>query len=294
MRDLRSTVRGLLPGTAGEIYSQYEEHRRYRRVHGRAPDMRNPRSFTEKVIFRKLYDKNYLYTKCSDKYLVRGYVAKRIGPDTLVPLLFETAEPQELLGMDTWANTVFKPNHGALMVEILPADEPPLAAKLHVVDKCRQWLGTDYSTLYNEWHYSRIARRILVESFVGERDRPSLECKIHCFPQRDGSVSTMVQMISDRFASKAMSFYLGGVERSDVVRTIGEQPPRIEGPCRAMVADALDMSRALCEDFNYVRVDWLITPGKLYFSELTFTPGAGLSSSFGGELDRRLGELWVL
>jgi hypothetical protein len=294
MATQRFSLRRILPGMAAELRRYREECRAYHRVHGRTPDLRRPTHFSEKVILRKLYDRNYLYAKCSDKIAVRDYVAKRAGREVLVPLVFHTARPEELLAMECWADRVIKPNHGSMMVEILPAEEPPHEAKLRVVETCRRWLATDYSTFYNELHYARIERRILVEAFVGERGRRPLECKVHCFPQRDGSLRTMVQLISDRFGDKAMAFYLGGIGPSDLVRSIGERPPRIgEGPQRAMVADALDRSAALSEDFDYVRVDWMLTPGRLYFSELTFTPGAGLSSSFGPELERRLCELWA-
>lgn len=294
MATQRFQLRRILPGLAVELRRYATECRAYRRVHGRWPDLRRPTRFSERIIHRKLYDRNYLYAKCSDKLAVRDYVAHRVGREVLVPLLFHTARPEALLAMDRWADRVIKPNHASMMVEILPAEEPPQETRLRIVETCRRWLATDYAAVYNELQYARIERRILVEAFVGERGQAPLECKVHCFPQRDGSLRTMVQLIADRFGDKAMAFYLGGLEATHLVRSIGERPPRLtQAPHCAMVEEALHRSAALSEDFDYVRVDWMLAAGRLYFSELTFTPGAGLSTSLGPELDQALGDLWT-
>ncbi|MBO1928613.1 hypothetical protein J4731_01430 [Providencia rettgeri] len=41
-------------------------------------------------------------------------------------------------------------------------------------------------------------------------------------------------------------------------------------------------------------MDWYISNGYLYFGELTFTSGAGLSVSFGDDLEKLMSEWWVL
>ena len=46
--------------------------------------------------------------------------------------------------------------------------------------------------------------------------------------------------------------------------------------------------------FNYVRIDWYVVDGKAYFSELTFTPAAGMGKNFGDELEEIMCKMWVL
>ena len=54
---------------------------------GRWPDLKNPRTFNEKIQWLKLHDRNPLYTQLVDKYEVRKYIAETIGEKYLIPLL---------------------------------------------------------------------------------------------------------------------------------------------------------------------------------------------------------------
>ena len=51
---------------------------------------KKPKTFNEKIQFRKLYDKNPLYSICADKYRVREYVKNKIGEEYLIPLYLVT------------------------------------------------------------------------------------------------------------------------------------------------------------------------------------------------------------
>ncbi len=53
------------------------------------------------------------------------------------------------------------------------------------------------------------------------------------------------------------------------------------------------MSKRLAADFDYVRVDWYIHEGHIYFGELTFTPGAGLVTGLDRGLNQMMGEMWI-
>nr|WIF88094.1 ATP-grasp fold amidoligase family protein [Acholeplasma laidlawii] len=48
-------------------------------------DLENPKTYNEKLNYRKLYDKNPLFDICSNKYLVRYYVESKVGNELLTP-----------------------------------------------------------------------------------------------------------------------------------------------------------------------------------------------------------------
>lgn len=52
----------------------------------------------------------------------------------------------------------------------------------------------------------------------------------------------------------------------------------------------LNLSRQLSENFDFVRVDWLIFQNKIYFNEMTFTPYSGLVE-FDKKWNLKLGSL---
>jgi TupA-like ATPgrasp len=269
------------------------EHHDYRKAHGSLPNIWKPTRFTEKVVRRKFFDRNPLYSELSDKYKVRDHIARMVGQDVLVPLVLATKTPTDLLRMTCWAKKVIKPNHGAMMIEIVGEEEPDDTEKRRIVSQCESWLGIDFSRRANEYHYSRIDPHILVEDHIGDNGQPPIECKVHCFPQSGGAVEVMLQIIAGRFEAPSMAFYLGRLTPDARVRTTGDDPPTIESIDRDLLERAIAHSKTLCQGLDYVRIDWLVTERKLYFSEMTFTPGAGLSTSFGPDLDRYLAGLWT-
>ena len=50
----------------------------YRRIIGKKLDLKNPRTFNEKLQWLKLHDRKPEYTKMVDKYEVRKYIKKKI------------------------------------------------------------------------------------------------------------------------------------------------------------------------------------------------------------------------
>ena len=83
----------------GEYLTGYaNERREFQSRHGYPLDLAHPRSFSEKICWRKIYDRNPLLPRIVDKYAVRKYVTEALGESraqrVLVPLLFETKEPE--------------------------------------------------------------------------------------------------------------------------------------------------------------------------------------------------------
>src|SRR5882762_8972835 len=60
---------------------------------GWMPQLDAPRSFNELIQYRKLHDRNPDLVVTSDKYAVREYVSRRIGPGYLIPLFQQTTDP---------------------------------------------------------------------------------------------------------------------------------------------------------------------------------------------------------
>ena len=75
-------------------------------------NLKNPKTFGEKIQWLKLYDSTPIKTRLADKYLVRDWIKEKIGEEYLIPLLgvWEKADDIE------WENLpnrfVLKCNHG--------------------------------------------------------------------------------------------------------------------------------------------------------------------------------------
>ena len=60
------------------------------------PDLRHPQTFSEKLQWLKLHDRQPEYTTMVDKYAVKKYVADIIGEEYIIPTLAVWNKPEEI------------------------------------------------------------------------------------------------------------------------------------------------------------------------------------------------------
>ncbi|ADU67641.1 ATP-grasp fold amidoligase family protein [Pantoea sp. At-9b] len=285
--ELRRSVRYFIKKMPWAYQDRLYYFRRFRRL----PNLRQPKVFNEKVLYRKFVYGDYLnYGRLSDKYSVRDYIAEKVGSEYLIPLVYETSDPHTLHTMASWKNTVIKPNHGSNMVEIL-LDEPDALKKQQIISKCQTWLKKDYADEAREIHYRYIKPRILVEKYIGDGKNVPVDYKFHMFNKRDGNFEYVLQVIYNRCNPLlSMNFYVNNL--NDAYHKIRDTGLDIS-PQMAALQHALVLSKKLASDFDYVRVDWYIHEQQVYFGELTFTPGAGMVTGLDRGLNQMMGDMWI-
>ena len=119
---------------------------------GKALDLNNVRTFTEKLQWLKIYDATPLKSRLADKYLVRNWIAEKIGSQYLIPLLGVWDDFDEINFDDLPDQFVLKCNHGCGM-NIIVRDK-----KIFDVQRAREkinaWLAVDYGAASLELHYT--------------------------------------------------------------------------------------------------------------------------------------------
>lgn len=76
-------------------------------------NLENPKTFNEKLQWLKLNDRRPEYTMMVDKYLVRAYIAEKIGEEHLIPLLGVWDDPDEIDFEKLPDQFVLKCNHNS-------------------------------------------------------------------------------------------------------------------------------------------------------------------------------------
>ena len=168
---------------------------------------KEPKTFSEKVQFRKLYDDNPLYAICADKYKVREYVNEKIGERYLIPLYLVTDKLTEKQWDELPNEFVIKTNHDSGTVKIIKNKSE--VNKKKIIMELNHRLKLDYGILSLEKYYSKIPRRIIVEKFmtnIGSKDLR--DYKFFCF---DGKMK-YCQLIQNRSAEETIDFYDGKLE----------------------------------------------------------------------------------
>jgi hypothetical protein len=244
----------------------------YRRQMGCWANLRHPTAYSEFILLRCLKP-DMRWVPLTDKLAVREYVRKKIGDAHLVPLIAapETFTREVFDALPT--SFVMKANHGCAFVEVVRDKSRTSFEELSGL--AATWLSVDYYRVSRERHYRFIPPRIYFEQLLvdGEGRIPA-DLKIHVFGGHPDGPRIHSQIIADRFSDARSDIYDEHWRRLEVKAghyTLSETSiPRPEN------WDEVERIAArLAEGFDYVRVDLYSLGDKVYFGELTFTPGAG-------------------
>lgn len=255
----------------------------YRLKIGRWPNLDSPQTFTEKIQWIRLHDRDPLKTKLADKYLVREWVAEKIGNEYLIPLLGAWDSVDEIDFEKLPNQFVLKANHGSNMnIIVRNKDEINLN---EIKKKCRKWLKTNYGKAHYEMQYSNIPRKIVAEKYMETESGDLPDYKVLCF---DGKAK-YIWVDNDRYISHRRTIY-------DIDWNL--QPFSIAYPVSGKVIKKpniinkmISLAEVLSSEFNHVRVDFYIVGDDIYFGEMTFTSDGGFGKFDPDEYDYKLGEL---
>ena len=284
-----------------------QERQEFLLRHGYLLNLDEPRSFSEKLCWRKIFDRNPLFPIVVDKYAVRAFVERVLGvadaARVLVPLLARARDPGDLPFAQFPENFIVKANHGSGF-NLIVRGKHELDTEA-VVERCRTWLQRPYGVYLHEWAYRHVKRCVLVEELLSGHDgRPPREYKFHMF---DGKCVVIQALESDGWydgvshvPSKmpTLTYFSEDWSPIDVswkFHWLPEPfPPNPQMPRPEALADMLDLARRLSRPFDYMRVDLYDTVGGIRFGELTPYHLAGHGAITPMQFDFELGKHWKL
>jgi len=257
--------------------------KKYKEFIGKDIDLKHPRLFTEKIQWLKLYDRNDLYTKCADKYLVRSFVEEKIGSKYLIPLVYVTENYNDI-NKDNLPDypVIIKTTHDSgsscIIFDKNKFDFNNLKRELS------KRLKNNFYYLNREWEYKNIKPRIIVEKLLRDDSGNTRlnDYKIHCFHGRP----MFIQTIFDRGIETKEDWYDTNWNMLDVyyfssIKKYIKKPKALD--------ELLSVAEKLSKEFPYVRVDLYISNNQVYFGELTFRPYGGFMKFIPDSFDLELG-----
>jgi len=256
-------------------------------IHGYKPDLKSPRTFSEKLFHRMLFDRNPIWTIITDKLLVRRYVTERTGDNLLIPLLWTGKDPDDIPFADLPAKFFIKTNHGCGYN--IPVIDKSRASTERIRSQLKKWLKENYCTDKNlglEWAYKNIEPKIMVESFIAQNDVLPTDYKIYCYSGK----AEFLLVVKDRFENMQKSFFTRDLRPLNIKRGKNQHIEEIEFPDN--YEEMVQFAQALSREFDFIRVDLYNVEGRIYFGELTCYPTGGLASFTPREYDFIFGEKW--
>lgn len=287
-------ARGYLNWMSDEMYLKLV----FRGSLNKKLNLKNPKSFNEKLQWLKLHDRKSEYSNYVDKYEVRKYIAKTIGKEYLIPLIGIYDSVEEIDWKLLPNKFILKCTHGS-STNIICTDKD----KLNIEDskiKLNNWMKRNWYWFGREWPYKNVKPRIICEKYMvddyclksKENEMPSLtDYKFYCF---DGN-PRYCQVIKDRNTKETIDFYdkdWNYMNFTGLHRPMNPYPhtkkvyPKLE-----KYQCMLDIATKLSEGYPFIRVDLYLIKGRIYFGELTFYPLSGFGVFDPPEWNIKIGNL---
>lgn len=259
----------------------------YKATFCKKPNLKEPKTFNEKLQWLKLYNRDPEYCKLVDKYEVKEYIADTIGAQYIIPTL-GIWENFDEIDFNLLPNQfVLKCTHdsGSVVICRDKATFDTKSAKEKIDRKMKMnlfWHG-------REWPYKNLKPRIIAEQYMEDPKTAELrDYKFFCF---NGEVKCF-KIDYDRFKDHRANYYAPNGE----LLKFGESvfPPDFERIVELPKSKEkmITLAQQLSAQHPFLRVDFYEIDGQIYFGELTFFPASGFGPFEPEEWDYKLGE-WI-
>ena len=263
----------------------------YYNVYGHYPDLDDPQTLNEKLLWLAYYWRHPLKAFCADKYRCREYVTKYCGlPENLLVPLLGIWDKAEDIDFNALPNQfVLKCNHGC-GYNIIVKDKSALDIT-HAKEQLNRWLSEDFAGNVSEIHYRNIQpHKIICEQYLPAiGDASSLiDYKLMCF----NGIPHFFFVAYNRDEAGEATFCTFSLEWEQLFYINDEKKVKIPKP--ASLKKMIEYACVLSKDFPFVRVDFYDVAGEPLFGEMTFTPYGNLLTYFTPDVIAKYGEILQL
>ena len=283
-RALVVPFRGIIKAISPTLYVKCQ----YRYITHHKLNLKNPTRYTEKLQYLRLfvYPKDKFVTKCASRDGAREYLKELGLENLLIPIygIFDSFDEIDFSKLPD--QFVMKCTHACAFNKIvLDKNSLDIDATRKQFNK---WLKTNYGNKTLERHYSPIKPRIIIEKYIGELDALPVEYKIHVF----NGVAKSIYVVTGRGKDIRYNNYYIDWKPFDGSQFNGWKKTDYELEKPKNWDEMVKIAEKLGGKFPFVRVDLYNINGKIYFSEMTFTPAKGTLILDDDRCDFEMGE-WL-
>lgn len=263
----------------------------YKKRFGKELDLKNPKTFAEKINWYKLNDRNPLMAKCADKVAVREYIEEKGYGDCLNEVygVFDNVDD---IDIDSLPNQfVIKAAHGSHMNYIVK-DKKFFDWK-HAKKMMKSWLRQDISWSGREWVYRNIPKRIIIEKFLEDESGELKDYKFFCFNGRPMYMECVSGRNSQNYHITFFDMNMNRIGASVEETSIDNKLEKLSIENNIFMK-MKNIAEVLAKPFQQVRVDFYFINNKIYFGELTFFPDGGSTFFLPDEWNYKFAENWII
>lgn len=252
-------------------------------------NLKNPKTFNEKLQWLKLYDRKPEYTMMVDKYEVKKYIAEQIGEEYVIPTLGVWDSPEDIDFDSLPEKFALKCNHNSGLGMYICKDKTKMN-----VEKVKKelWRGIKQNYYWSgrEWPYKNVKPRIIAEQYMEDSETAELrDYKIFCF---NGVAKAMFVATERQKSGEEVKFDFFDMDFKHLCLKQGH-PNADVCPVKPKLLDEMKrLAEKLSYNIPHVRVDFYEVNGRVYFGEFTFYHFSGVVPFNPEEWDYKFGE-WI-
>lgn len=260
----------------------------YKRRMGKELNLKNPKTYNEKLQWIKLYNHNPLYTKLVDKYGVKDYVTEKIGAQYVIPTL-GVWDNFEKIDFSTLPNQfVLKCTHdsgGVVICKNKSSFNIKEASK-----KIKKNLKYNYYYMGFEWPYKNVPRKIIAEKYIQDSSEAEglTDYKFFCF---NGYVDCVMVAIERHTGNPKFYFFDKEWKLLKYNKRGKEAEENFTLPKPKLMSKMFEIAGKLSQGLPCSRIDLYSCEGKIYFGEITFFSDSGFDVDILPETDKIFGDL---
>lgn len=249
-------------------------------------DLKDPKTFNQKLQWLKLYNRDPQHTKMVDKYEAKKIAARMMGEDHIIPS-YGVWNSFDEIDFDALPNQfVLKCTHGSGDVVIVK-DKSKMDME-SAREKITRSLRKNYYKIAREWPYKNVPPRVLAEAFMEDESGGLKDYKTYCF---NGTAKIMM-IASDRFSEKQTRFDYFDRDYNWLDLTWGSMYSETKPSKPELFDQIMELASSMSTGIPHVRIDYYVINGKIYFGEFTFFDGAGFEAISPEEWDEKMGS-WI-
>ena len=260
---------------------------RFRFNLGYWPNLKNPKTFNEKLNWLKLYNRKRMYTNMVDKKAVKVIIANLIGEEYIIPTIGMWDSPNDI-NWDALPNQfVLKTTHGGGGCGVVVCSNKDIFDKSKAISKLIDSMKSDIYSELREWPYKNVEKKIIAEAFLDTKGKELNDYKFFCF---NGKVHCF-KVDFGRFVEHHANYYATDGSLLPFGEKVCTPDPLYEVSMPENLQEMIAIAEKISNGHPFLRVDLYNLDGKIYFGETTFFPAGGIGQFTDKAWDLKLGEL---
>lgn len=268
------------------------------------PDILTPRTLFEKFLWRKIFDRNPLFSDFSDKIRLKSIAAVRFPGTHCARLLWRGTNVDEAVRAAVSGAGYFKINNSSGANERLVAGEVEAA---RIRQLALRWFRHRHHRYLGEWAYKDIEPEVFIEEdLAAGATTPILDLNVYVFGTQISHFWVMSDNKSPNIKSALMDRDGRRLATPRLVeRAIKFLPPvfTTETPITPLPRDfqlPFDAGRlcehavAIADGHDHLRIDFIWNGQDFYLVEITVYTHGGYPLYSDGEIAEKMSDLWDL